>query len=298
MIKESNTYPRKNALVVLNYNDSTTTASFLQLVKKYSSIDHIIVVDNCSTDDSYRILKNYESTKIEVIKSPQNGGYAFGNNIGCTYAMKRYNPDVLFVSNPDVSFNEDIIQDLENVFDEDNTIGVAAPIVNQGYNVWNLPSFLGVLESILLIWFNLDKKALKESLLRKKQRWTKVGVVEGSFFAIKTSAFKKVKGFDERTFLYYEENMLAHKLSNFGYKVVVLNNKRYNHNHSVSIKKSYRTKVRAFKHFHHSMQLYISDYLKCNGIQKMIFEFVFAFGYLERIIYDCISSIKYFCRFK
>lgn len=61
--------------VVLNFNDSKTTIELLNRMKNMKSIDVIVVVDNCSTDDSFSVLKQYTSKKIQVIQSEKNGGY-------------------------------------------------------------------------------------------------------------------------------------------------------------------------------------------------------------------------------
>ncbi len=50
--------------VVLNFNDSKTTIELLNRMKNMKSIDVIVVVDNCSTDDSFSVLKQYTSKKI------------------------------------------------------------------------------------------------------------------------------------------------------------------------------------------------------------------------------------------
>lgn len=55
--------------VVLNFNDSKTTIELLNRMKNMKSIDVIVVVDNCSTDDSFSVLKQYTSKKIQVIQS-------------------------------------------------------------------------------------------------------------------------------------------------------------------------------------------------------------------------------------
>lgn len=44
-------------ILTLNYNDSETVISFLNSIKNFRVIHHILVVDNCSTDDSFSELK-------------------------------------------------------------------------------------------------------------------------------------------------------------------------------------------------------------------------------------------------
>ena len=57
------------AIIILNYNDFTTTKEMIEQIKDYKILNHIIIVDNCSTDDSYNILKKEEKNNIEVIKT-------------------------------------------------------------------------------------------------------------------------------------------------------------------------------------------------------------------------------------
>lgn len=52
--------------VVLNFNDSKTTIELLNRMKNMKSIDVIVVVDNCSTDDSFSVLKQYTSKKYRL----------------------------------------------------------------------------------------------------------------------------------------------------------------------------------------------------------------------------------------
>lgn len=281
-----------NVLVVLNYNDAKTSLSFVEMAIKCTALDKIILVDNCSSDDSYEQFQNLISEKIDVIKTEKNGGYAYGNNFGCKYAIERYNPGIIFISNPDVRFENNVLNEMEKVLCANEHIGVIAPVVNQGYNVWNLPGYIGLIESIFLVWFNIDKSRIKKRLENSSYSLQNVGVVEGSFFAISACAFKSIEGLDERTFLYCEEIILANKLREKGYKEAVLTHCRYDHFHSVSIKKQYGNKTRAFKNFHSSMLVYLNNYLKVGIIRKGIFEICFCIGYLERMIYDiCIRQI-------
>ena len=48
----------------------------------------IIVVDNGSTDDSISILESKLGSLIDLIASPQNLGFAGGNNLAIQHALK------------------------------------------------------------------------------------------------------------------------------------------------------------------------------------------------------------------
>ena len=113
--------------VVLNYNDAKTTVEFVQRVKNMDSIDLIVVIDNCSTDDSYIQLKILESNKVHVIKSEKNGGYGYGNNVGIDYLKDKV--DYIMIANPDVIFEEHVVSNLVSSFDKDTAI--VAPLTLQ-----------------------------------------------------------------------------------------------------------------------------------------------------------------------
>ena len=280
-----------NCLVVLNYNDAQTTYKFVEMASKCTTINKIIVVDNYSSDNSFEELLKLSNDEIDVIQSERNGGYAYGNNFGCRYAIENYNPECIFISNPDVCFSDETIKHMQDALCKNENIGVIAPIVNQGYNVWTIPTFLGVLESIFMIWHNIHKRSIKKRLLDDEREIVNIGVVEGSFWCVKKDAYIKAGGLDEKTFLYYEENIFSKRLNNCGFTEAVLTKDRYDHFHSVSIKKRFGGKTRAFKHFHTGMLIYLNKYLSSNFIKRGIFEICFLLGYLERIIFDIVNPI-------
>ena len=301
-----------SVLVILNYNDYATTSKLVNQVREYEFPDHIVVVDNKSTDDSYEKLSdiyganandkndlsaNASDNRISVIQAPSNGGYAKGNNFGIRYAIKEYNPDVIFVANPDVSISENTFKKMADVLQagvsaNNKRIGVVAPIVNQGANVWRLPGFIGMIESLFMVWFTIDKKTIKKKLVASKREIENVGVVEGSFFGIKREAYDAVDGLDENTFLYVEENILAKRLEKAGYSEAVLTKERYDHFHSVSIKKKYKSsKAKAFHNFYPSMTYYNKQYLKTGIVRNAIFNICYGLAYLERVLYDVLKPL-------
>lgn len=312
-------------MIILNYNDGRTAAKLALTVKDYACLDKIIVVDNHSSDDSLAYLRNtllpsirgtdeaaagdayktadgnadgtvsgvQRESRIDVIQAPENGGYAKGNNYGIRHALLNGAPDYLFIANPDIMVDEQTLNAILENMKQHSEYGVMSCLVNQGYNVWRLPGFSGMLESLFLIWFNLDKRAIKKRLAASALPLETVGVVEGSFFCMKKTAYEAIGGFDERTFLYAEEIILSKRLADCGFKVGVLTGERYDHFHSVSIKKAYRSsKTRAFPNFYRSFCIYNRYYLHTNPLQDTIFAIAYGLAYAERIIYDLFMRLR------
>lgn len=281
----------ETALIILNYNDAETTAGLVEAVRDYRSLTHIIVVDNCSPDGSYEKLRSCASGKVEVIRTEANRGYACGNNAGAFYALERYAPEYLFIANPDVLFSEETVRKMTEALASEDGAAVAAPIVNQGYNIWRLPGYWGIIEELFLIWFNLDKRSQKKKLAAKGGIQT-VGVAEGSFYCVKSEVFRKIGGLDERTFLYCEENILARRVRTAGYRVIALADERYDHFHGKSIKKHYRSKAGAFHHFFSAFDLYNREYLHTGPLRNGFFRLCYGLAYLERLLYDAVMRLK------
>lgn len=281
-------------MVILNYNDMKVTEKLTRAVMDYECLDRVIVVDNRSTDGSYEYLKNsFRKSEVDIIQAPVNGGYATGNNFGVRYAIDHYSPEYVFIANPDIAVSQSTISSMIRDMNNHRDYGVMAPLVVQGYNVWKLPGFIGMIESLFLVWFNLDKRHIKKKLLASPNRIETVGVVEGSFFVIRVKDYRAIDGFDERTFLYAEEIILARRLKSVGQKVGVLTKERYDHLHSTSIKKAYdSSKRKAFPNFYASFKIYNKYYLKTNFLQDGIFWICYELAYFERFLYDIVKKVK------
>lgn len=280
----------KNVFIILNYNDYENAKKLLEKVKVYKDIDKIIVVDNCSKDNSFMHLQQFSSNKIEIIKTSENKGYANGNNYGALYAIEKYNPQYLIIANPDIMFEEGIVNKIISILNLKKEYALGTVLVKKGFNIWNNFNYSEAIFSMFIITFNIKKMLIKCKLKRKK-KYSEVEVAEGSFFVINASVFREIGGFDERTFLYYEENILALKLKRAGYRSVVLVNETYQHLHSTSIKKVYKSKAKAFINYKQSMSVYMKEYLKVNNIQFKIFEIFYQLALIERKICDGLVKI-------
>ena len=115
-------------------------------------------------------------------------------------------------------------------------------------------------------------------------------VLPGSMFAFKTDNFIQLGGFDEHTFLYYEENILAYKLKNEGFTNYLINSCSYDHMHSVSINKSIDSVKKRFKLAFQSRLWYCKECLHANTMQIMLLYVFYKIGIFNYLIYKKITG--------
>lgn len=284
------------ALIVLNYNDYDTTSDFVERVREYPNIPKIIIVDNHSSDDSYERLFDLTSDKIDVIRTSANKGYAAGNNFGIRYAMERYHPEYVIVSNPDVEFEPAVVDKLYEQAQQLEHLGIVTCRMNclSGVSLnsaWKLPTFTDHLLGnfpILEKLFRFRTTYTEEELSREL---VEVDAVSGAFFMISSEAYQAAGGFDEDTFLYCEEIILSERLHAKGYKNYLLTTEEYLHKHSVSIDKSIRSLKKKLYIRQQSKVVHCLKYLHAGKGKIQLLWLTFYMGLYERII---LSEMKKF----
>ncbi|MGN0973212.1 MAG: glycosyltransferase [Bacilli bacterium] len=267
----------KTALIVLNYNDYDTTHNFITDIKKYKILDLIVIVDNCSTDDSYKKLKKIEVDNIHVVKSDKNGGYGYGNNIGIKYAIKNLGKCNIIISNPDIEVKEKTIEKLLITLNSNDDYAIVGPIINtygkldKGWKLTN--GFQELLLSIPKYGTKNRNRIIGYKDSYYKKNINEVDVVSGCFFLVKSECLKKINYFDENIFLYYEENIISRKLHNLGYKIVIDMSCEIIHNHSISIDKSHSA-LSKYKILKESQMYYLNNYTNTSKFTKMLINFI------------------------
>ena len=90
----------KISCIVLNYNDARTTCGLVEELLGINCLDSVVVVDNCSTDDSWVQLSGLARPdgRVSLIRAEQNGGYGWGNQIGVDWAVDRLGADYVIVA--------------------------------------------------------------------------------------------------------------------------------------------------------------------------------------------------------
>ncbi len=222
----------KIACVILNYNDAERTICLAQRIVDYKTIDFVIIVDNCSTDDSYIELKELKSPKLILIRSDKNGGYGFGNNLGIRKAFE-LKVDYVIISNPDVEFTEKCVIKLLYSMEKNKRCAIMSGMEKSGKpSAWRvLPGFLELLRNEFVCKQIIDKFRYYPRTFYKNKRLLKVEAVPGCFFIAKVKLLLKYGMFDEDNFLFHEEEILYHKFKRTPYCFIVNKDAQYIHNH-------------------------------------------------------------------
>lgn len=272
--------------IILNYNDPETTIGLVNSIVNYEILDSIVIVDNCSTDDSVSRLQALAGGKVHVITTEKNGGYGYGNNHGIRYAHGVLHASHVLIANPDVKVTEECIQAMKDSFLKISRLGVAAAVTRDGtgevaLSSWRINGLLGDLLDTGLItrrifapWLN-DRPELKAD--SEKERYVYVDAVLGSLFMADMNALMECGLYDEEVFLYYEEKILGFQMKKKGYGTILLLNQSYIHLHSVSINKNVKSILKKQAILHKSKLYYYKNYLGINRFQECLVRAFLAF---------------------
>lgn len=278
----------KLAVVILNYNDATTTIKLLSKIQEFDIIKHIIVVDNCSTDNSLQLLSEYNSSKIDVIKSEKNGGYGYGNNFGITYLSVTYHPTHILIANPDVEIEEEVLLKMLKVFELGDSIAVVAPFMinrarkKERRTAWKIPTkyeYIFSTEMMCGHFLKLNNYACLDKITDKDV--LQVECVAGSLLMVNASLMQQYGMYDENIFLFGEETTLGCKFKNAGLRTLLLLNETFMHIHSVSINKSIRSNLKKRKMMLDSREYILKRYMNANLFDIILAKIIFALSMIE-----------------
>ncbi len=199
-------------IILLNYKNYSIT---IDCLKSLNAIDYdnysIVVVDNDSQNGSYEKLKNYENSKIHIIQSGCNGGFAYGNNIGIEYA-KSMKADYYLLLNNDTIVETDFLKKMIAAALNDKRIGIVTCRImyeSARSKVWYAGGEVD--------WNNLraKHKGFNEDYY-EHNIIEDVSFVSGCCMLISKVCYDTIGGLPEDYFMYYED---------LDYSIMATNNK-------------------------------------------------------------------------
>ena len=228
------------AILILNWNGGTDTLSCLtSLLPHLGESDHVFIIDNGSTDDSvaqteqhlysqgfsYKschsaaLLQTFRADhRIYIVRNQSNLGFGAGNNVVLKQLVSlNYNFELAWLLNNDARVEADTLKGLKSSIRKEATIAVAGSLI------LNEPDGSTVQCSGVKYykWLGVSKLINKNVPLSKLNRNEAIAFdyLNGASLLFDLAALHKAGYFDERFFLYSEEQDLQLRLQALGYKL-------------------------------------------------------------------------------
>lgn len=264
------------AVIILNYLTWQETLKEVEAVKAVLGTRQyeIIVVDNCSPNDSFKQLQARAAGSFTLLRADRNGGYASGNNIGLRYAAEqgcRYS----WILNNDIEFNDaQVLDKLLETFSHDDSIAIVSPDIYspEGY-LFNRDALKPGIWDLTLGMFSYKKRGRADAEARKG--WLYVYRPQGCCMLADTQKLRDVDFMDEYTFLYCEEIILAERLLKKNYRCVCCSATGIIHNHSYTVRKAL-SKFKYVKSNLVSFDYYLKEYRRFHLPARVVCDLFYA----------------------
>lgn len=224
----------------------------------------VIVVDNDSGEETIREIEKQFSA-FRFVYNNVNGGYANGNNLGSSYASGEY----ILILNPDTEVAEVEIEKLLNTAKQHPEYSIIScrQINENGREVVSTGEFprfgnlTGFQRSVAKM-FRAGGRAVNniENGNVELPDW-----ISGSVVWMKRDLYRKLNGFYEGFWMYYEDVDICRRVTGAGGSVAFLRDATIEHNHGGSSRVNIKTAALTKTEVQISRHLYVSRNMKGTG---------------------------------
>lgn len=277
--------------VIVNYADVERTINLAKSLLPFDQVARVVVVDNCSPDDSWdRLQVLAGENKMVLVRSDRNGGYGAGNNVGIRHCLANPLEDgrqLVCILNPDTTIDEASLAESVECFNQHPNAIVAAPVeydFNTGERyadtAWQVPSAGTYICQFLAIFGRINKIRGYSFDEMDSQRFFPVGCVSGALLMLDAEKFREIGLYDEKVFLLCEETSLGVR-SQGRFESYVCTKARYTHEFSTSMRASlpnFRKRQGILSRSR--LRVLEADYKVC-GLQKALAHLCYGISFIE-----------------
>lgn len=242
--------------VILNYKDAARSKRLAQTLAGYACVRKVIVVDNCSPDDSLAELGTISDEKVSVLTSERNGGYGYGNNFGVHACLEDYDEGeraLVLIANPDVMVSEEAVEAMIGCMESHEDSFACAPVQYDIHGervrstAWPLcgPVRYAATDSVILSRV-LGMPRYDASFIDAEGD-VRVDCIAGALLMVDARRFEEMGGYDEEVFLFCEETSIGLRASQHGWSTYLCRDERYDHEHSTSVGKELSSYLHHYK---------------------------------------------------
>ena len=215
-------------IIIVNWNAGEQLKQVLESIHQSAmgvhQLNHVVVVDNASNDDSINQIRSLSPLiPLQIIENKQNQG--FGK--GCNQGAKASQADYLLFLNPDTQLEADALPNLLDFMQSDEAdnqrIGIIGGqlIDDDGTIARSCDRFI-TLSTIINDAIGLSKLSSARFPGLSMTDWDHhdsriVDHVMGAMYCIRRELFETLNGFDEQFFVYMEDMDLTYRAHQLGW---------------------------------------------------------------------------------
>ncbi len=210
----------KVSVSIVTYNNEKEIENVLESILTHTKgLDlKVFVVDNNSKDSTVEIVKD-KYKDVKLLQMDKNSGFGYAHN----QVLDMIDSDYHVIVNPDIKFKDNVIKDLVEYLENNRDVVMVTPkILNEDGTEQYLPKlnpkirylFGGRFEKfggVFSKWrseYTMKDKTISEP--------TEIEFCTGCFMVIRTDVLKKLNGFDDRFFMYFEDADLTRRARKYG----------------------------------------------------------------------------------
>jgi GT2 family glycosyltransferase len=190
----------KVSIIILNWNGYEDTIECIESLKKITYPNYeVIIVDNASSGDDVRILKEKYGGYIHMIANDQNYGFPEGNNIGMRYALGK-GTDYLLLLNNDTVVDPEFVTEMVKVAESNPAVGIAGSKIYY----YHYPNIIQAAGGKITWWLGYIDTYGEEDDVGQYDDIAERDYVYGTSFLIKKAVIDKISFMDPYFFFSVE----------------------------------------------------------------------------------------------
>lgn len=227
------------SIITVNFNQPKVTIDFLESIKAHTRENavELILIDNGSLEDHE---KQFKATypNLVYINSPENLGFAGGNNLGVAIAKGEY---LLFLNN-DTEITSGVIEVLIEEMKQNPSIGLISPLILY-YDDPQVIQYAGFTPMNYLTCRNNEIGHKEKDNNQYINDTRETGYCHGAAMMCKRADLATVGLMPDQFFLYYEELDWCERFKKAGKKIWFTGKTKIYHKESMSVGKESKIKT-------------------------------------------------------
>jgi GT2 family glycosyltransferase len=225
--------------------------------KKYT----ILVIEN-SADNFFKSDLEKKYNNVKCILTGENAGFGKASNIGLNLVKSKY----AFLINPDTLLTSNTIEQLIYYSQKINDFALLSPVMvdveDKNYRIYK-----------------------KKFLPINTSEYLEVDFIKGFAMFFNMSKFKTIGFFDEKIFLYFEEDDLCIRVRSLNQKIYVIFSSKITHAGGQSHNKEFNEEMDYSRHWHHMWSYYYYNKKHFTFLYALLITFNKVISYSLRVFF-------------